>query len=299
MSNTTVPCPLSTSCPEGGRHYPGTKILADHVRLATTRPTGSPKAKHRIPTGDTVTANVPGFGKFQVNKENERYFTNGVKQGLIPADHIDGIEFAESVADELAEQGHNRSIAKTAASAAAMDRDVALLKDLFGSEYDSLGAAYVEGNNPAEWPDDLARDVWEKYDMRVDDVYKMDDTIRPGTITVSALVNGSRREQRLDFAAPSTTVRQEGVMALAKALESHYLSTMEHPSSADWGREALTDGDTLEFDSQSEGDEFESLTPSRQNAYIEDGFESCYEQAKERFSSFFSDRDALIEARAR
>ena len=74
---------------------------------------------------------------------------------------------------------------------------------------------------------------------------------------------------------------------------------MEHPSSADWGREALTDGDTLEFDSQSEGDEFESLTPSRQNAYIEDGFESCYEQAKERFSSFFSDRDALIEARAR
>lgn len=299
MSNTTVPCPLSSSCPEGGRHYPGTKVLAEHVRLATTRPTRGQKESRRTPVGDTVSANVPGFGKFQVSKDNERYFTHGVKQGLIPVDHIDGAEFAECVADELAEQGHNHSIAKTAASAAAMDRDVALLKGLFGSEYDSLGAAYVEGDNPAEWPDDLAKDVWEKYDMRVDDVHKVEDTIRPGTITVSALVNGSRREQRLDFAAPSTTVRQEGVMALAKALESHYLSRMEHPSSADWARDALTDGGNLEFDGQGEEEEFEALTPSRQNAYIEDEFESCYEQSKERFSSFFADRDALIEAKTR
>lgn len=66
MSNTTVPCPLSSSCPDGGRHYPGTKVLAEHVRLATTRSAGDPKAKRHIPAGDTVTANVPDFGKFQL-----------------------------------------------------------------------------------------------------------------------------------------------------------------------------------------------------------------------------------------
>lgn len=292
----TVPCPLGDMCPDGGRHRRGTKVISEHARRAFAANFPKPQADFPAPhQKSTSRVGVPGGKTISVADENRAYFENGMPGGVKIA-YVNGDSFANIVTQELVSEGHNRSVAEKTAAAVAMSRDAEKLEELFGPKYATLADSYTEGDNPIDTHEELSEALWSDFDMRVEEISGRGEADHAGSVNVSALIDGERKVQTFDRTFAKDSEEAEARAAFTSALESHYLVAMENDSAIVWATDALVDGYDLELDSDDEIEEYKGLDDADQRDMVYDMVDACYERADERFSSFFTDQKAYLEA---
>lgn len=292
----TVPCPLGDMCPDGGRHRRGTKVISEHARRAFAANSPKPQADFPAPhQKSTSRLGVPGGKTISVADENRAYFENGAPGGVKIA-RVNGDSFAKLVTKELVSEGHNRSVAETTARAVAMSRDAEKLEELFGPKYATLADSYTGGDDPIDTHDELADALWDDFDMRVEEISGRGQESHVGSVQVSALIDGERKAQTFDRTFAYDSEESEARAAFTGAIESHYLVAMENDSAIAWASNALVDGYDLELNTDDEIEEYNSLDDAGQRDMVDDMVDACYERASERFSSFFADQKAYIDA---
>lgn len=316
-----TPCPLGADCPDGGRHYESTKVYREHARSAArggdvdfnsayrglTFPGYGTLLVTQLP-GGSASVSVPGKNPVTVGKDMAKALTERSTSDAPPFVQSTHTVASRVQRDLMDKDGFSLPVAYAAAFAAFLEADKASMDKLFDNDRTALSWVAERSALPddedeyeeAYTCDDVAREMWDRWSMRIESTngYTDPETGKTtGKITLSAIVGGERNAA--EFGINDEYDPHIGKSTLASAIESYVAAAVEAEDAASYiDYQMLEEGllDTLlVLDEESGRDTsmWDNLSTKDEAAAFREQFDAASETMTERLDEFSADSKKL------
>ena len=309
---TLVPCPLGASCSAGGRHYPSSQVYKDHARAAASpggksgagkqsstpvKYTGGYMHVERLGTG-LVKATTPA-GSVTISNSTARLL-EASNEATPPVESTPTWATTSRLEDELNSEGYSPVGTRAARSALNIEAASASVSELFSDAPEVLKEvidrqgfnSYDDGGEDDAYS--LAPELWHRFEMRTERIESMIDTesmLQHGKVTVSANVNGYRKEAEFDL--PVSFSGNAGKEAVVEAIEFYTYANGNADTAREFATISALDGGEINIVLAGRpelAEEWGGMTAEERRARFIEEFDEAYEEMSERADQFESDR---------
>lgn len=317
-----VPCPLGASCSAGGRHYPSSQIYKDHARAAASpggkagagkqssmpvKYTGGYMHVERLGTG-LVKATTPA-GSVTISNSTAKLL-EASNEATPPVESTPTWATTSRLEDELNSEGYSPVGTRAARSALNIEAASASVSELFSDAPEVLKEVIdrqefnsYDGGDADDDAYSLAPELWHRFEMRTERIESMIDAetmLQHGKVTVSANVDGYRRE--VEFDLPVSYSGNAGKEALVEAIEFYTYANGNADTAREFATISALDGggiDTALAEHPELAEEWSGLTAEERRARFVEEFDEAYEEMSEIAAQFESDRLKIKELLSR